>query len=74
MGSLWLSRQSSCPHEAGEDVRRERGTREPSSRIDVLQLLDELEHRRAGPDLRRDDGDRVIAHAASALHHLELIG
>ena len=61
-------------HEAGEDVRRERRHARAEQPHRVLELLDELQHRRAGPDLWCDHGDRVVAYAAGALHDLELLG
>ena len=55
-------------------MRRERRRRASRRAHHVLDLLHELEHRRAGPHLRRDGGHRRVAHRAGALHHLELLG
>ena len=40
----------------------------------MLELLDELEHRRTGSNPGRDLGDSLVADAAGALHDLELLG
>ena len=60
--------------EPGEDVRRERGHARAVKPHQVLDLLDEIEHRHAVTHRRRDRPHRRVDHFASALHHGDLLG
>ena len=58
--------------EAREDVGRERRDARAVGAHQVLDLLDEVEHRRARQHLGRDRRHRRVADPAGALHHGEL--